>query len=773
MAKKKYKNTLLHSARLFNNGGGATNVASSYSSLGNKYREQGLFPEGTNDLTVKETPANSIDGGQGTGTNNGGGGNFMSNASQVAGLAGMFDSIAQSATASIDASRSETTGQPQVLVEGVLGGQSGSHLGNMWNTSAKTREAINYVNNLDIPQYAINNSDNLLAQYSDKRMDNLNIDTTGKEWEDAIFDPASWLLTKGFGLRESADKRQKRINDAINAVNARQRAAYDSAVDDFRKNQTRNVLANYRAFGGPMYGYMSDGAIAYDMARDNLMIKAMNAQGKSGSQPANTFAAGGLLSDNFTNGVTTIGVGGSHEKNPYSGVPMGLAEDGQPNLVEEGEAIYNDYVFSNRLKVPKAIRNKYKLRGPKEMTFAEAFINAQKESRERENDPISKNGLDNIAMILAQTQEEVKAKKESRKKAQGGHLFAIGSSLDNPPFDESSMTPEEFYRINSYWPEGYDPATGQWVTIGEPSNWTPEKLMSISGEPAPAKAAPAVVPAPAVAPGGVLTKEESKDKKSSNTSSGSAGGINPLRLAPILANGMAVLTDTFGATNKVTPLNYIPAYREIGFSPLGDFAPEAHFDTRYQDNQLAAQAAATRNAMLNTTAANRWANVLGADYLSQIARGQALREADIAAYDNLLKTMTFNRGTRQYNSDKGADVAARNNEQRLANAQARLNQARAEIDETNAAWGARGQNIGNFAESIGYLGRELDARRDRDILLPSLGRGMTLEQIKGWVSPSKQREYALNQGFTEEEIKAAGISAYGGKIKRKKRGLTY
>ena len=197
---------------------------------------------------------------------------------------------------------------------------------------------------------------------------------------------------------------------------------------------------------------------------------------------------------------------------------MGLAEDGQPNLVEEGEAIYNDYVFSNRLKVPKAIRNKYKLRGPKEMTFAEAFINAQKESEERENDPISKNGLDNIAMILAQTQEEMKAKKESRKKAQGGHLFAIGSSLDNPPFDEGSMTLEEYRRLYPDWAENFDPSTGQWITIGEPSNWTPEKLMSISGEPTPARAAPAVVPAPAVAPEGVLTKEEAKGKKPSSTS---------------------------------------------------------------------------------------------------------------------------------------------------------------------------------------------------------------------------------------------------------------
>jgi len=29
---------------------------------------------------------------------------------------------------------------------------------------------------------------------------------------------------------------------------------------------------------------------------------------------------------------------------------MGIAPDGKPNLVEEGEVIYNDYVFSNRLK---------------------------------------------------------------------------------------------------------------------------------------------------------------------------------------------------------------------------------------------------------------------------------------------------------------------------------------------------------------------------------------------------------------------------------------
>jgi hypothetical protein len=83
------------------------------------------------------------------------------------------------------------------------------------------------------------------------------------------------------------------------------------------------------------------------------------------------------------------------------GVQMGIDNQGIPNLVEEGELIWNDYVFSNRLKVPKAIRQKYKLR--EDITFAEATKKLQKESEERPNDPISKNGLNAIMSEMALT----------------------------------------------------------------------------------------------------------------------------------------------------------------------------------------------------------------------------------------------------------------------------------------------------------------------------------------------------------------------------------
>ena len=38
---------------------------------------------------------------------------------------------------------------------------------------------------------------------------------------------------------------------------------------------------------------------------------------------------------------------------------MGVDEQGIPNLVEEGEVIFNDYVFSNRMKAPKNLKKRY------------------------------------------------------------------------------------------------------------------------------------------------------------------------------------------------------------------------------------------------------------------------------------------------------------------------------------------------------------------------------------------------------------------------------
>lgn len=119
---------------------------------------------------------------------------------------------------------------------------------------------------------------------------------------------------------------------------------------------------------------------------------------------------------NFSTGLKHIGAGGTHEESPYEGVPMGQDEEGTPNLVEENEVIYNDYVFSNRLKINKIYKpqkgKEYQqwekvLRKYAGKSYAEAAKQAEKDTGvdERPNDTIARKGFDSIMEILSQAQE--------------------------------------------------------------------------------------------------------------------------------------------------------------------------------------------------------------------------------------------------------------------------------------------------------------------------------------------------------------------------------
>ena len=121
----------------------------------------------------------------------------------------------------------------------------------------------------------------------------------------------------------------------------------------------------------------------------------------------------GCFWDTFDNGVRYIKNGGTHEQNPHDGVPQGIAPDGLPNLVEEGEVIFNDFVYSDRLKLTKEQAEQFKLGG--EMSFAQAALKLSKESEERPNDIISKNGLRDSMNKLKVMQEELKAKNDTKK----------------------------------------------------------------------------------------------------------------------------------------------------------------------------------------------------------------------------------------------------------------------------------------------------------------------------------------------------------------------
>ena len=214
------------------------------------------------------------------------------------------------------------------------------------------------------------------------------------------------------------------VNNAQNALNTN--------LNNMIGTQYDNMMANYAAEGGFLAQPYIGGAIDYELAQRRMAQKDLEAR---------HLADGGSLhsyGSDWTNGLSIINSGDTHERNPLGGVPMGMAEDGQPNLVEEGEVVWNDYVFSNRLKVPSELAQRLKLKN-KDNTFAEAVKHLQKNSEERPNDPIEQAGLKNSLIklmnaqeILRQKSEERKMRRQAKKAALGGLLYNCGGHLFAP-----------------------------------------------------------------------------------------------------------------------------------------------------------------------------------------------------------------------------------------------------------------------------------------------------------------------------------------------------
>ena len=108
-------------------------------------------------------------------------------------------------------------------------------------------------------------------------------------------------------------------------------------------------------------------------------------------------------------GYMRVNTGGSHEENPYGGVQIGVDPQGIPNMLEENEVVYDDYVYSDNIKADKALLKKYnipeKYAGKLYSEIADKFVD---EAEDRPNDPISNNGLNAMLVRLAQAQEEQK-----------------------------------------------------------------------------------------------------------------------------------------------------------------------------------------------------------------------------------------------------------------------------------------------------------------------------------------------------------------------------
>ena len=133
----------------------------------------------------------------------------------------------------------------------------------------------------------------------------------------------------------------------------------------------------------------------------------------------------------------------------------------------------------------------------------------------------------------------------------------------------------------------------------------------------------------------------------------------------------------------------------------------------YIANRMAAQAGATRRNIMNTSGGNR-ANAIGsllaADYNSQIAQADAIRQGEDTNWNRLMQAETFNRGTDQYNSEAALKAAVANQEARMKASQLGLSgytnamQMKDAIDAQRAK--TLSANLTNLFESLGQIGEE-------------------------------------------------------------------
>lgn len=546
--------------------------------------------------------------------------------------------------------------------------------------------------------------------------------------------------------RVKAVNERKRVNRLSNIANAKNLLAYENKASDIDIQNDLNALANYSAFGGPIFNQFSAGGGIYIKPENRGKFTALKERtGKSATwfkehgtpsqKKMATFALnaakwhhdnGGALNTQggiWDNGLTYINNGGTHQENPMEGVQVSVDPNGIPNLVEEGEVIWNDYVFSNRLKADKNLLTEFNL--PKSQgnkTFANIAKNLSKESQERPNDPISKRGLDDFMSKLQQAQETIRAK-QNKGNNNDKKLFALGG------------------------PQGIDPDllhNDEDVVIVP----TGTKIMNpnaedYSGYTSGIKSS--------------TTDKEDDDTKSNNSKR------NWLRYAPALGSAIGVMSNLLSRPDYSNASRISGAasdagnYMTIGYKPVGNYLQYTPFDRDFYINKLNAQAGATRRAIMNTTNPSRNAALLAADYNALGRLGDLARQAEEYNLAQRQAVENFNRGTNMANSEMGLKAAMANQSTRQQAMATRMQgiaeaaRMREEIDRSRSA--ALSANMSNLFDNLGNIGIDQANREDTKFAIKNkLSGNLPIDEFAKWASPEETKKEMKERGFSDSEI---------------------
>lgn len=489
--------------------------------------------------------------------------------------------------------------------------------------------------------------------------------TVGGPWG-AVIGGAVGLLGSGAGwiaggvkAREAEEAKER---EAL-AANAAARTKTLSARDKIITDSTNEFLKNIAAYGGPIFNHSGE----------------------------------------FTNDVIFINEGGTHSQNPNQGVQLGVDNNNVPNLVEEGEVVFNDYVFSNRLKATKELldtngfSDKYT-----DWTFAKIAEELQKESSERPNDNISKNGLNDMMNRLITLQEVIRQNKakDANKFSTGGKVNILEdgtSDSDQPEDDETSFI--------TYLPEVFNFSGGN-----------SEDTHTVKGE------SSGITPPPS---------------KGFNWQS--LG-----RIAPTITHvGMAIANaakkpDYSNAESIIEAANRIPLVRAPHIGGKQEYTPidRNYMLTKHMNQSRAVAKDIQNNAITGTQALGHLANL---SYNTQSGIGDALLAMDRENLARRMQIADFNRGVDQINAGLDMQGAGMNQHRGLAilDAETKAAMLREQIDAMRTS--ALSGNLSGVAEDLGNMGREALDRQSREDLIRS-GALRTASKKNGGMLTKKRRK---------------------------------
>ena len=447
------------------------------------------------------------------------------------------------------------------------------------------------------------------------------------------------------------------------------------------------------------------------------------------------YESGGYMdNDSLKNrGITFIDNGGTHEENPFGGVQMGIGNNNKPNLVEEGEVIYNDYVFSNRLTADKPLLKKNNIPSSyNDYTFAKIAEKMTSEAKERPNDRISTNGVLKSLERLKNAQEEV------RNNITDDNVFWGGGPYTQK---RSALIPLD---------ENYTRLRERPINI-------PDKQKLIPRE-------------PYLSPNEINRLDyRTQDKDVDGENDGIKFNKNLLKYAPALGSAISLGVNLFSkpdysSVDKITDAaNAIGKYNNVGYKPVGNYMTYKPMDKNYYTNMLNAQSNATRDAIMNNSSPSRDAMLLAADYNAQNALGDMALKAE-QYNDNLRRTVTeFNRGTDAMNSQMALQADMANQNAYINSMKSRLSGIGSAAQLKEAIDANRGQSISNglttLFDNIGNIGRDSENLNNVDMLIESGALGV-LSQKPYWWSDERWEDYKTsnitNNNETDDKPKKCG-----------------